>query len=120
MAHFAEIDASNIVLRVIVVNNAELIDQNGVESEQKGIDFCKSLFDGNWIQTSYNGKFRKNFAGVGYTYDQVRNAFIAPRPFSSWQLNEQTCQWAAPIPMPQDGKQYHWSEETISWVKANP
>lgn len=118
MAHFAEIDASNIVLRVIVVNNAELIDSNGAESEQKGIDFCKSLFDGKWVQTSYNGKMRKNFAGVGYTYDATRDAFIAPKPFASWQLNEATCQWNAPIRMPQNGKPYHWDEQSTSWVEV--
>lgn len=114
MAHFAELDANNIVLRVIVVHNNELMD-NGQESEAKGIAFCQSLFGGNWIQTSYNANIRKNYAGIGYTYDPTRDAFIPPKPFASWLLNEDTCQWQAPVPMPQDGKKYSWDEATLSW-----
>jgi hypothetical protein len=93
MAHFAELDEINIVTQVIVVNNNELL-VDGVESEAKGIEFCQSLFGGNWVQTSYNGNFRKNYAGIGYTYDPIRNAFIAPKPeIGEWILNEDTCQW---------------------------
>lgn len=94
MAHFAELDNNNVVKQVIVVNNNELLD-NGVESETKGIQFCQSLFGGNWIQTSYNGNIRKNYAGIGYTYDPDRNAFIAPK-FNCHPeevLNEDTCRW---------------------------
>lgn len=92
MAHFAQLDESNIVTQVIVVNNNELLD-NGVESEAKGIAFCQSLLGGNWVQTSYNGNIRKNYAGVGNTYDLIRNAFIALKPEGDWELDEDTCQW---------------------------
>ena len=92
MAHFAELDNQNTVLRVIVVHNNELLD-NGVESETKGIAFCKTLFGGNWKQTSYNGNIRKNYAGIGFTYDPVRDAFIPPKPGDNWVLDEATCQW---------------------------
>lgn len=95
MAHFAELDENNVVKQVIVVHNNELLD-NGVESEAKGIQFCQSLFGGNWIQTSYNGTIRKNYAGIDYTYDSVRDAFIAPKldchP-NDVALNEETCRW---------------------------
>jgi hypothetical protein len=117
MAHFAEIGLDGVVQRVIVVNNAELLDENGVEQEFKGQEFCCNLFGGTWIQTSYSGKFRKNFAGVGYAYDQTRDAFIPPRPYQSWVLEEQTCVWAAPVPAPDDGKAYQWNEDSVSWVE---
>lgn len=92
MAHFAKLDESNIVTEVIVVHNNELLD-NGVESEAKGIAFCQSLFGGNWKQTSYNGNIRKNYAGVGFSYDEQRDAFIPPKPEGDWILNEDTCLW---------------------------
>jgi hypothetical protein len=93
MAHFAQLDESNIVTQVIVVHNNELLD-NGVESEAKGVAFCQSLLGGNWVQTSYNGNTRKNFAGIGFTYDQARDAFIPPKPKEgNWVLNEDTCIW---------------------------
>ena len=123
MAHFAELDANNIVLRVIVVHNNELMD-NGQESEAKGIAFCRSLFGGNWKQTSYHANFRKNYAGVGYTYDATRDAFIPPQPYPSWVLNEETCQWEAPIPYPTDvgtpevPKRYIWDESLVNWVEV--
>lgn len=117
MAHFAEIDSNNIVLRVIVVHNNELLD-NGVESEAKGIAFCQSLFGGNWKQTSYNGNMRKNFAGQGYKYDAERDAFIPPQPYNSWVLNESTCMWEPLTAYPNDGKLYTWNEETTSWVEV--
>lgn len=125
MAHFAEIDANGVVLRVIVVGNKDTSDANGVEKESIGRSFCERLFGGNWVQTSYNATFRKNYAGIGYTYDSTRDAFIPPKPFASWLLNEDTCQWQAPIPMPQDGKKYSWDEATLSWKemtdgKSNP
>lgn len=116
MAHFAEIGLNNTVLRVIVVHNNELLDENGEESEAKGADFCRKLLGGTWLQTSYNGNFRKNFAGVGFTYDSERDAFIEPKPFGSWVLDEQTAQWEPPIQKPDDGQQYVWDEETVSWV----
>ena len=118
MAHFAELDPNNIVLRVIVVNNSD-ITVNGQENEAKGIAFCRSLFGPNtwWAQTSYSGSFRKRYAGVGYSFDQQRDAFIPPRPYPSWSLDSQTCDWVAPIPMPNDGSWYMWDESTQSWVK---
>jgi hypothetical protein len=116
MAHFAEIDANNVVLRVIVVGNKDTADAQGVEKEYIGAAFCERLFGGTWKQTSYNGNKRKNYAGIGYTYDATRDAFIPPKPFNSWVLNESTCQWGAPVPMPQDGKIYSWDETTTSWL----
>lgn len=93
MAHFAKLDDTNTVTEVIVVHNNELLD-NGVESEAKGIAFCQSLFGGNWVQTSYNGNIRKNYAGIGYSYDAVRDAFIPPKPTEGeWVLDEDTCRW---------------------------
>jgi hypothetical protein len=119
MAHFAGIGLDNVVQQVIVVNNAELLDENGVEQESRGQEFCRTLLGGTWIQTSYNGKFRKNFAGIGYTYDQARDAFIPPKPHQSWVLEEQTCVWVAPAPAPDDGKTYQWDEDSVSWVEIN-
>ena len=116
MAHFAQLNQNNIVLQVIVVNNSELVDDIGQESELKGISFCVSLFGGNWVQTSYNAKFRKNYAGIGYTYDQARDAFIPPQPFSSWTLDEQTCRWNPPIPRPDDGV-WVWDDQAGAWVQ---
>jgi len=117
MAHFAEIGLNNTVLRVIVVHNNDCL-LDGVETESAGAEFCRSHFGGTWVQTSYNGTIRKNYAGVGYTYDAQRDAFIPPKPFASWVLNEETCNWNAPTPMPTDGKMYVWNEETTSWAIA--
>lgn len=119
MAHFAQLDENNTVLQVIVVHNNELLDENGIEQEIKGIQFCQTMLGGNWVQTSYNGSFRKNFAGQGFVYDVDRDAFIPPKPYNSWLLNESTCQWQAPIEYPSDGKLYIWDEETASWVETN-
>lgn len=120
MAHFAELDSNNTVLRVIVVNNNDILDSNGQESEEVGINFCKGLFGGEWKQTSYNANFRKNYAGIGYTYDGVLDAFIPPQPYPSWVLNQETCLWEAPVPMPDDGQLYGWDEATQSWVVITP
>lgn len=121
MAHFAQIDENNTVLQVIVVNNDECA-VDGVENEIAGVVFCKSLFGKNtrWKQTSYNGKIRKNYAGIGYTYDKAKDAFIPPKPFPSWILNEQTCLWSAPTPMPDDGERYRWDETTQTWISLLP
>jgi len=97
MAHFAELDENNIVINVIVVNNNDMIDENGNELEQKGIDFCFAHFAGQWIQTSYNGTIRKNYAGIGHTYDPDRDAFIAPEPENATGFDEDTCQWIVPV-----------------------
>ena len=116
MAHFAELDENNVVIRVIVVNNNELMD-NGSESEEKGIAFCQSLFPNtNWKQTSYNGNFRKNYAGVGYSYLPAPiDGFAPPRPYESWNLDPDVCQWVAPVPMPTDGQRYLWNETVQVW-----
>jgi hypothetical protein len=96
MAHFAEIGLNNTVLRVVVVSNDECKDQFGNESEVIGSKFCHDLFGGVWLQTSYNGNIRKNYAGVGYTYDSTRDAFIAPKLAEEWTLDEATCRWVIP------------------------
>ena len=117
MAHFAELNENNIVTRVIVVHNNE-ITVDGQELEFKGIDFCEGLFGHrNWVQTSYNGNMRYNFAGQGYTYDEVNDAFYAPQPFASWSLNEDY-KWEAPVPYPEDAspeKIYEWDEDNLTW-----
>lgn len=116
MAHFAQLDNQNTVLQVIVIHNNELLD-NGVESEAKGIAFCQSLFPNTrWVQTSYNGNIRKNYAGVGFLYDPIRDAFIPPKPYPSWVLDEATCRWEAPVPYPTDGERYVWDEDSVSWA----
>lgn len=117
MASFAKIE-NNIVITVVSVVNEVLKDSNGVEQEQLGINFLKSLYgqDTNWKQTSYNNNIRKNYAGIGYTYDSNRDAFIPPKPFNSWILNESTCSWNAPIPYPTDGQRYSWNEENQNWT----
>ena len=116
MAHFAELNESNVVTQVLVVANAELLD-GGTESEAKGIDFLESLYGHrNWKQTSYNGNRRKNYAGIGFTYDAGRDAFIPPQPFASWTLDEATCRWVSPVPMPEDGGPYRWDEDAGEWV----
>ena len=117
MAHFAEIDANNIVLRVVVVDNKDTADAQGNEKEHIGAAFLERLLGGTWVQTSYNGKIRKNYAGIGYAFDATRDAFIPPKPFASWVLVEETCQWQAPVPYPTDGKRYSWDEATTSWIE---
>ena len=117
MAHFAQVDVEGVVLRVIVVDNSVLLDMNGQEDEFLGQRFCRHHFCDEsqiWYQTSYNSSFRKNYAGIGYTYDQGRDAFIPPKPFPSWVLDEETCIWHAPVTMPSDGK-YAWNEDTQTW-----
>jgi len=118
MAHFAQLDENNVVLQVIVVNNSDCLDENGNESEAVGVAFCKSLLGDatRWKQTSYNGNMRFNYAGIGYQYDPVRDGFVPPQPYPSWQLAD-NCTWWAPTPMPNDGKMYRWDEPTTSWVE---
>jgi hypothetical protein len=117
MAHFAQLNDENLVTQVIVVANQDTADQDGVENEAIGIEFCTNLLGGRWVQTSYNANIRKNYAGIGYKYDATLDAFIPPQPFESWTLNEETAQWEAPAPYPDDGKRYSWDEETTSWVE---
>ena len=116
MAHFAELDADNIVLQVIVVGNADTADESGAEVESIGANFCESLLGGTWKQTSYNGNIRKQYAGIGYTFDAGRDAFISPQPYSSWSLDE-NADWQAPVPMPDDGGRYDWDEPTLKWIE---
>lgn len=118
MAHFAQLDENNIVINCIVVHNNELLDENGNESEAKGIQFCKDHYgqDTIWIQSSYNGNFRKHHAGLGYYYDEVKDAFIPRKLFESWTLDEETCTWQPPVPHPEDERPYYWNEETQQWV----
>jgi hypothetical protein len=131
MASFAKLNSENIVTTVVSVVNEVLKDSNGIEQENIGIEFLKTLYgqDTNWKQTSYNTNagihslggtpFRKNHAGIGYTYDSQRDAFIPPKPFNSWVLNEDTCNWEAPVARPDDNNMYKWNEETQSWTLQN-
>lgn len=116
MAHFAELNGNNIVQRVIVINNRVILNDNNEEVEQLGIDFCKSLYgeNTNWVQTSYNGVFRKQFAGIGFKYDRVNNIFISPQPYLSWDLDE-NFDWQPPVARPSDDNNYTWDEETQQW-----
>lgn len=117
MAHFARINKDWIVEEVIVVANDVLLNEQGIECDWLGEQFCQQLFGTHtkWIQTSYNGNKYKNFAGIGYTFDPYRNAFIPPKPYPSWVLEENTCLWEAPIPYPEDGRTYAWDEDSLSW-----
>jgi hypothetical protein len=121
MAYFAKLGTGNIVEQVISINSFVITDANGVEQEQLGNDFINKLYNTRdvWKQTSYNNNIRKNFAGIGYQYDQTRDAFIAPKPFNSWILNEETCLWEAPVAKPttelEDNQYYSWNESIINW-----
>jgi hypothetical protein len=110
MSHFAEIDDNNIVLRVLVGDN---------DYPNEGYDWFVENLGGTWIQTSYNGNIRKNFAGTGMIYDSERDAFVAPQPFESWTLDEDTCTWTPPIPKPTDDKLYTWDEDSQTWSEIN-
>ena len=114
MAHFAKLDENGVVIAVVVVNN------NDAPDEAAGIAFLINLFGEGivWKQTSYNRNIRKNYAGIGYSYDAGRDAFIPPQPYPSWVLNEQLCQWESPTPMPTDDKRYQWDEAKLAWVEA--
>ena len=116
MAHFAKIE-DGVVTQVIVVDNKDCADASGVEKEYIGAAFCERLLGGIWKQTSYNGSIRKNYAGVGYTYNADIDAFVPPKPYASWLLNETTAQWDAPVAMPNDGNRYTWDEATLAWVE---
>jgi len=118
MAHFAEIGEDNVVLRVIVVDNKDTSDAEGNEVESIGADFCRNLLGGTWKKTSYNANMRKNYAGIGFTYDSQRDAFIPPKPFPNWILNEETCRWESPVPFPSDGGLYTWDEANGVWAPA--
>jgi hypothetical protein len=134
MAYFAKLGTGNIIETVISINNVVITDSNGIEQEQLGVDFINNLYGTNdiWKQTSYNTiggihklggtPFRKNHAGIGYTYDETRDAFIPPKPYNSWILNEQTCNWDAPVAYPVDSNInniYTWNEEILNWELIN-
>jgi len=115
MAHFAKLGTGNIVERVEVVSN------DIATTEQAGVDFLNNLYKSRdvWKQTSYNATIRKNFAGIGFKYDQTRDAFIPPKPFNSWTLNEDTCRWEAPVAYPDDNQDYKWNEQNQTWDLIN-
>jgi len=125
MAHFAKLDESNIVIDVNVVDNEDIQNLPFPQSESIGIAFLTQWSNGhtNWKQTSYNGNFRKQYAGIGFTYDVTRDSFISPKPFQSWIFNEDTYLWDSPVPYPTDtgtlenSKKYKWDENTVSWVE---
>jgi hypothetical protein len=117
MAHFAELDSNNVVLRVVVVDNKDTADAQGVEKEHIGAAYLERLLGGTWKQTSYNGNLRKNYAGAGYTYNADIDAFVAPKPFPSWTLDADA-QWQPPVPMPQDDKMYSWDEAAQAWTEV--
>ena len=123
MAHFAKLDENNVVTEVHVVANRDTADVDGVEKEYIGQAFLEKLFGGTWKQTSYNARIRKNYAGIGYTYNADIDAFVPPKPFASWLLNEETAQWEAPVAMPADAgtgeppKMYSWDEDAVNWVE---
>lgn len=119
MAHFAQLDDNNIVTQVLVVANQELLDETGVESEEKGISFCRDLFgpDTRWVQTSYSGSIRKQFAAVGFRYDATADVFISPCLVKGMVLNPVTFDWEYPYPAPTDGFLYRWDEESESWQR---
>jgi hypothetical protein len=126
MAHFAELDSNNIVLRVIVVDTKDTSTPDGVEKESIGVAFCERLFGGTWKKTSYNTQggvhteggtpLRGNYAGVGYTYDPTHDVFYAPQPYASWTIAAPAWTWEAPVPMPTDSKFYTWDEPTLTWI----
>lgn len=118
MAYFAQLE-NNIVQQVISISNNDAPDPAPSNSEPLGQAFIANVLglSGTWKQTSYNGTFRKHYAGIGYTYDDVLDAFIPPKPYPSWLLNTETCNWEAPVPYPNDGKMYYWDEETQQWVE---
>jgi hypothetical protein len=130
MAHFSQLDENNIVTQVIVVANEDTSDSNGIEVEEIGVAFCKKLLgaDTRWVQTSYNGNFRVRYAGIGYLWSEELSAFIPPKPFDSWVLNEETADWESPLgPAPELTEEevesrsfYKWDEENQEWVLETP
>ena len=115
MAHFAQLDGDTVT-QIIVVANEDTADEDGNEVEAIGVAFCKNLLGGTWVQTSYNNNFRKQYAGIGYTYDSDADVFIDPQPFPSWSLDE-NYDWQPPTPYPDDGDFYGWDEENQTWKR---
>jgi hypothetical protein len=121
MAHFAKLGIDNVVLEVLVVNNVDCMTPQGEEKEEIGVEFLQKLTGHQaWKQTSYNGTFRKRYAGIGYTYNSELDAFVPPKPYPSWTLDNETASWTPPTPMPTtEGKVYTWNEETLSWDESD-
>ena len=117
MAHFVRIE-NGVVVQGIVVSDKDTADEHGVEKEDIGIAFCSNLLGGTWKQTSYNARIRKNYAGIGYTYDETLDAFVPPKPFASWLLDTDKAKWKAPVDIPVDDKRYTWNEDTLAWVES--
>lgn len=129
MAHFAKLDENNIVTQVIVVDNKDITDPfTGQEDEILGIAFCKKLLGGNWVQTSYNNNLRVRYAGIGYSYNRALDAFVPPKPFESWVLNNETADWESPVGSAPEltaketeaGSRYEWDEENTQWNLITP
>jgi hypothetical protein len=122
MAYFAKLDSNNKVLEVVAVANSVMLDQNNTEREELGVAFLVQWSGGHpyWKQTSYNGTIRKNFAGIDYTYDASKNAFIPPQPYPSWVLDSDTYNWQPPVAHPQDNKLHRWDEQTKTWKPEEP
>ena len=116
MAHFVRLE-NNVVVQGIVVSDKDTADEHGVEKEDIGIAFCSNLLGGTWKQTSYNARIRKNYAGIGYTYDETLDAFIAPKPFASWLLDTDKAQWKAPVDYPTEEGRFTWDEDALAWVE---
>ena len=122
MAHFAQLDENNIVIHVSVIDNENLLDENRKENEEIGIKYLKSIHeeDSRWKQTSYNGSFRKMYAGIGYSYNKDYDVFLPPQPFPSWHLNTELLEWEAPIPRPNsENIMCFWDEENQVWIEEN-
>jgi hypothetical protein len=121
MAHFAKLDDNNTITQVIVVSDADCKDSSGNEVEAIGVAFCNNLLGGRWVQTSYNGNIRKRYAGIGYSYNEQYDVFIAPKPFNSWTLNTTTFDWDPPVPYPtedsdpENPRYYTWNEANQTW-----
>lgn len=116
MAHFAELNENNAVLRVVVINNSDILDSNGNESESIGQEFCHNLYNGRWVQTSYNNKIRKYYAQPGMIYREDLDVFMRPNFYPSWNFSDKTKDWEPPIPRPQDGLMYEWDESIGDWA----
>ena len=117
MAHFVRIE-NGVVVQGIVVSDKDTADEHGVEKEDIGIAFCSNLLGGTWKQTSYNNRIRKHYAGIGYTYDETLDAFIAPKPFASWLLDTDKAEWKAPVDYPTEEGRFTWDEDALTWVEV--
>jgi hypothetical protein len=118
MAHFAELDSNNIVMRVLVIHDNDCLDENGIESEEVGSAYCNNLLGGRWVQTSYNNRIRRKYAGIGDKFVESLDVFIAPQLYLSWHLDDEY-NWQPPTPYPTDNKNYFWDEGSRQWVRVS-